>query len=276
MLKLKYPKNPFGRDFVCGDLHGSLTRLCEAMEFIGFNKNTDRMFSVGDLVDRGPDSLGCLRLLNEPWFFAVRGNHEQLMNDYYTEGPYGYYWSQNGGRWGILEQENKEVLSLSLKASELPLMISVEQNNGSIFHVIHAELATERPLTDQDLEIPELFAASAFKRSMDGDAILWGRWLFGTLYAKEITPELIAQRAKAAEMFGHPKLFNPRLSPIYSGHTIMQQPTRIQGQTNLDTNAYGSYAEAKPWMGLTITEPLTDTFWLANNKEVKQVPLLQL
>lgn len=42
------------------------------------------MLSVGDLVDRGPDSIGCLKLLEAPWFHAVMGNHEQLLLNYFA------------------------------------------------------------------------------------------------------------------------------------------------------------------------------------------------
>src|SRR3546814_652674 len=50
--------------------------------------------------------MGCLRLLREPWFFAVRGNHEDMLLDYAYEVvmPYSYRSSaqlffRNGGSW---------------------------------------------------------------------------------------------------------------------------------------------------------------------------------
>ena len=52
------------------------------MELIGFDKTKDRMFSVGDLPDRGIDSYGTLQLLNESWFYPVLGNHEQMFYSY--------------------------------------------------------------------------------------------------------------------------------------------------------------------------------------------------
>lgn len=41
----------------------------------------DRLFSVGDLVDRGEHAIDALALLDFPWFFAVKGNHEEVMCD---------------------------------------------------------------------------------------------------------------------------------------------------------------------------------------------------
>src|SRR3546814_1363745 len=71
------PANTAGRDFIVGDLHGCLDLLQVELARIAFDPTRDRLFSVGDLTDRGPDSMGCLRLLREPWFYAVHGNHER-------------------------------------------------------------------------------------------------------------------------------------------------------------------------------------------------------
>jgi serine/threonine protein phosphatase 1 len=69
--------NTRGRDFVVGDIHGWLEPLQAELDAVCFDPAVDRLFSVGDLIDRGPDSEQCLLLTREPWFFAVRGNHEQ-------------------------------------------------------------------------------------------------------------------------------------------------------------------------------------------------------
>ena len=76
------PANTVGRDFIVGDLHGCLDLLHAELARLQFEPAKDRLFSVGDLADRGPDSMGCLRLLREPWFHAVRGNHEDMLIAY--------------------------------------------------------------------------------------------------------------------------------------------------------------------------------------------------
>lgn len=70
------PPNTSGRDFVVGDLHGQRRELERQLEAVRFDTARDRLLSVGDLVDRGPDSLATLALVTEPWFHAVLGNHE--------------------------------------------------------------------------------------------------------------------------------------------------------------------------------------------------------
>lgn len=72
------PENRAGRDFFVGDLHGSRELLERKLAAKGFDRKTDRVMAVGDLVDRGPDSFGTLALVHEPWFHSVLGNHELM------------------------------------------------------------------------------------------------------------------------------------------------------------------------------------------------------
>jgi len=90
--------NKLGRDFVVGDIHGHIDLFHEELSREGFDPIKDRVFSVGDLIDRGPDSLACLDLLNEPWFHAVRGNHEQMMIEWAT-GEGFPDWKSEFGDW---------------------------------------------------------------------------------------------------------------------------------------------------------------------------------
>jgi len=59
---LKLPTNTTGKDFVVGDLHGCYDLLESLLGAVSFDKSKDRLFSVGDLIDRGPNSLRCLRI----------------------------------------------------------------------------------------------------------------------------------------------------------------------------------------------------------------------
>lgn len=61
-----------------GDLHGCHDDLCRLFERIDFDPARDRVWFVGDLVNRGPDSLACLRSVRELGDRAVcvLGNHD--------------------------------------------------------------------------------------------------------------------------------------------------------------------------------------------------------
>ena len=60
--------NTRGRDLAVGDIHGHFERLQECLEAVEFDPAVDRLFSVGDLVDRGPASPQALEWLAKPWF----------------------------------------------------------------------------------------------------------------------------------------------------------------------------------------------------------------
>lgn len=142
--------NASGRDFVVGDLHGCYAELVSALSSVGFDASCDRLFSVGDLVDRGTDSLSTLRLLKEPWFFAVQGNHESMMLSAFDRYDSSYHLPTdfvfNGGSWayGLSSDDQQELVDELLPLVEgLPYVRSVMDENGEVaFHVAHAELMT--------------------------------------------------------------------------------------------------------------------------------------
>lgn len=65
------------RTFICGDIHGCLEELQELLRLSEYKQGADRFISVGDLVDKGPDSAGVVRLAREKGFEVVMGNHEE-------------------------------------------------------------------------------------------------------------------------------------------------------------------------------------------------------
>eukprot|EP00961_Rhodomonas_salina_P040734 547361-Rhodomonas_salina.2 len=64
------------RTIVVGDVHGCRQELEDLLDLTNFDKKTDQLLFVGDLVAKGPDSVGCIRLAVECDARATRGNHE--------------------------------------------------------------------------------------------------------------------------------------------------------------------------------------------------------
>lgn len=292
--------NKEGRDFVISDLHGSYSAFKNLLVNIKFNPLIDRIISVGDLVDRGPDSLGCLGLIREPWFHAVLSNHEQMMIEKFRGGYMGNFWFQNGGQWGIeayndykaiyinhtrnfpSNDHSAELFDLLPLVEELPFLITVNMPNDKKYHVVHAELPyyKSKIITDDMLSDPDTVLKLAKTSGGDGDAFLWSRFLFGDHIMRPL--EDVERIIYSAKYAGADKFFTDQLSHVISGHSILQHPLTIVGQTNIDTGAFKSYwIPVEPyqhggqspvdWAALTCVELSTWKFYKATAEKFTEV-----
>lgn len=62
-----------------GDVHGCVDELKELLNTIQFNKQQMRLVFLGDLVHRGPDTLGVVRKVRELDVECIMGNHEDKL-----------------------------------------------------------------------------------------------------------------------------------------------------------------------------------------------------
>jgi serine/threonine protein phosphatase 1 len=264
-------ENTQGRDFVVGDIHGMTDLLGKILHHVEFDKSKDRLLSVGDLVDRGKDNFGALKLLDQPWFHAVLGNHEDLTR--YSmlkvlkdcgldpEEYRGVHWQdvaeqmflhrRNGGEWMDDPQFTPGFcLEYIRKISAMPIIIVVGKDTPDRFHVVHSEilswdgkLVTNEYIDGLKHEEDNVYGIQNF---------FWGR-----------------------NIFGHPVSFGMRweefqsekMSWTYCGHTPKALPMRVGRQINLDTCAFYAHYISKDrngTSGLTIANPKTWEYWTIN------------
>jgi bis(5'-nucleosyl)-tetraphosphatase (symmetrical) len=62
--------------WVIGDIQGCAREFDELLSAIRFDPNRDELWCVGDLINRGPDSLATLRLWQSVGGRSLLGNHE--------------------------------------------------------------------------------------------------------------------------------------------------------------------------------------------------------
>lgn len=240
---LHLPRERFeqGRVLVVGDLHGCFDLLTQALSSIRFNPANDTLICVGDLVDRGPNSARCVQLLKEPYVFAIRGNHEDMLLQAQYDKTMLINFVRNGGQWWFEESESAQQEILDL-ISELPIAIEADSPLGPIGFV-HAEVPLGMSWQEfvnnvQDSDDHTIVTA------------LWGR-----------------QRITKNDEQGVDGIYR-----LFVGHTPTY-PRRLGNIYPVDTGAvYGAMGAESPEYHLSVQNVLTKTERLLTNTEVHQSP----
>src|SRR5689334_16851024 len=87
------------KTYVVGDCHGCHNQLVKALELANFDYNNDTLISLGDLVDRGPDS--CLvieKLLKIKNLISIKGNHDVVWSNYLRTGNHDWEFGQGADK----------------------------------------------------------------------------------------------------------------------------------------------------------------------------------
>jgi len=149
------PANPTGEDWICSDVHGEFQLLMELLVDSGFEPAKDRLFMLGDVIDRGPESLRTLEwVLRTPYCHSVLGNHELL----FWASHYQVAWADKhysmGGQWAAgLPPEQHRVLAEKIQ-EKLPLTMTLNTESGRI-GLVHAHAPVADWLQLATLEFSE-------------------------------------------------------------------------------------------------------------------------
>lgn len=74
--KLRLPSSRSKRLVFVGDIHGCKEELVALLDKVKFDPRSDHLVTTGDMINKGPDSLGVVDMLRNMNASCVRGNHE--------------------------------------------------------------------------------------------------------------------------------------------------------------------------------------------------------
>lgn len=211
-LHKQFQANEVGTDYVVGDIHGCFSMLETALAKVGFDPEKDRLFSVGDLIDRGPESRRMVEFVEKTWFHPVMGNHEYMLFEYHLgrlpEKSYGV----NGGNWAIMMTRDERA-EYADAVSRLPVAITVGEGAQAV-GIVHADCPTK--------EWPEFIAAmdssslEDLKHQHLGNNAMWDRG-----------------RITSADRSGV-----EGVSKVFVGHTPISEAGSLGNVHYIDTGAF--------------------------------------
>ena len=65
------------RTLYIGDVHGCADELAAIIDQFGFVRGSDTIYQTGDIINKGPDMMRAMRIVEELGILTVRGNHEE-------------------------------------------------------------------------------------------------------------------------------------------------------------------------------------------------------
>ena len=176
--------------YVTSDAHGHVRALDEALSKISLASD-DTLYVLGDMIDRGPDPLGVMRLVRSlPNAHVLKGNHEQIMLDAILgQDPLdAETWDINGG-WTTREQLNaisqEDYEDLVRWIADLPTYATTAVE-GRVYLLVHAGIepgSAASFLAEHDVNVADGRGAGAADESLlaqmlavqSSDDLLWIR-----------------------------------------------------------------------------------------------------
>lgn len=209
----RHTLNHDGRDFIVGDIHGTYSVVAAALGGVRFDWARDRLFSIGDLVDRGPESRRALAFMRNPRIWPNRGNHEDLFLEMYEDGDtppedaVRYWTSRNGMSWWM-DVPQEERLALIAGFRTLPIVQEIETVRG-VVGLVHGEVP-------KGMDWATFVAAIEAGDKHATKSALWGR-----------------TRIEHGDDTGV-----RGIDRVFSGHTIIDQPMRLGNVYYIDTGSF--------------------------------------
>ena len=139
------PANARGRLVIVGDVHGCADEFELLLEKASFRRGVDTLVTVGDLVNKGPDSRRCVQIAMDNFAVGVRGNHEDNVLRHVDGMP--EQWPSKESRRTALSLTADHLRYLA----SLPLSLSIPQYDLLIVHAGLVPSKTPHDMVPNDL-----------------------------------------------------------------------------------------------------------------------------
>lgn len=256
----------FRRVLVAGDIHGHLDRLDRALADRHYDADAgDRLILLGDLIDRGPDTVAVHAWLRaNPTVIHLLGNHDEMLlaslglrpKDNWNN-PYNHM--KNGGEWiaqfadgysddhdgrkalmvDLIEARTSsdeghtsiftpDLLAFGRRLAQAPVAITLKTPGGRQIGLIHADL----PATTWAGTVAALNSTDESTAHGARITSTWERGLFNRVgRAKRFGLEALEQLDVTV----------PDIDHIFFGHSIVDQPMTAGNLTWIDTGPAKGY-----------------------------------
>ena len=162
------------RTIIVGDVHGCATELDALLDAVAFSCG-DRLDFVGDLIARGPDSLGVLDIARKTGALVVRGNHEQKLLEW--QGSRDQWMRGTGAAKAPIGKMHRD-LARSLRPVDWSLLRSTKVSLDLPEHgvrVVHAGVDPAVPFDEQDPDtLMRIRTVVEHGRPRGEGHVLWG------------------------------------------------------------------------------------------------------
>src|SRR5262245_13698118 len=146
-----------GRTIAIGDIHGCADALAALIDAIAPLAD-DTVISVGDLIDRGPDSRGVIEQMialgGQCWLITLQGNHEELLLAALCDGTAIDKWLRCGGTETLrsygYQSDHVPRLDALIPSSHQEFIAACQPYYETDTHLfVHAGVVAELPIDEQ-------------------------------------------------------------------------------------------------------------------------------
>lgn len=121
--------------YVISDVHGQFDALMEMLRVIKFTEE-DELYILGDVIDRGPKSIECIKwIMMQDNVLALLGNHELMLYDTYIHDAQAIYHSLTEIRENMSKEEQQNIMKWIEDLPECKLITI----NGKKFYLNHTQ-----------------------------------------------------------------------------------------------------------------------------------------